>query len=436
MPTLNDPFTLPTGRTLAHRLVKAAMTEGLADDHNRATARHVTLYRRWAEGGAALLVTGNVQVDRRYLERAGNVAIDGPQDGEARAALRAWAEAGQDAGSQVWVQLSHAGRQTPKPVARVPVAPSAVRLGLPGGQFGTPRALTDAEVEDVIERFVHAATVCQQTGFDGVQIHSAHGYLLSEFLSPRVNRRDDRWGGSLANRARLLLTIVRRIRDAVGSTFAVSVKLNSADFQKGGFAFDDCLQVVTWLNERGLDLLEISGGTYEQPKMLSIDGIEPLFEEDAALRASTRRREAYFLKYAEAVREVATMPLMVTGGFRSRAGIDEALTSGALDLVGLGRPLCLDPAACRKVLDGSVDALEDVEARMRLGPGWLGPASPFDLVKALNGFAKMGWYYEQLYRLADGQDVEASLSLLRALVAYQTTERRRARALNRAPASP
>jgi len=428
-PALSEPLALPCGATLGNRLAKAAMTEGLADAYNRATDRHVTLYRRWAGGGAGLLLTGNVQVDRRYLERAGNVVIDGPQDAARIAALEAFAEAGTAGGTHLWMQLSHAGRQAPKLVAIEPVGPSDIPLALPGGRFGRPRALTDDEVVDVVARFAHAAEVARRTGFTGVQVHAAHGYLLSEFLSPRVNRRDDRWGGSLANRARLLLECVRAVRARVGADFPVSVKLNSADFQKGGFSFDDCLQVVELLNHEGVDLLEISGGNYEQPRLLGIDGLEPVFEEP--VRESTRAREAYFFDYAVRVRAVAKMPLMVTGGFRTAAGMAEALAGGDIEMIGLGRPLCLDPDTPRKLLAGEIAKAPDVDAGLRLGPGLLGPHSPFGLVKAANGFARIGWYYEQIYRLADGFDPDPGLGMLSALLAYERTEKARARALNR-----
>ncbi len=233
--SISTPFTLPCGAVLKNRLSKAAMTEGLGDGRNRATEGHVKLYRRWAEGGAGMLLTGNVHVDRRYLERPGNVAIDGPQSAEALAALRAYAEAGTVNNTHLWMQISHAGRQTPASVSKEPVGPSDKQLDMPGAQFGKPRALTGAEIEDVIRRFAHAATIARETGFTGVQIHGAHGYLISEFLSPDVNNRTDEWGGSLENRARLLLEIVRAVRKAVGADFPISVKLNSADFQRGGF---------------------------------------------------------------------------------------------------------------------------------------------------------------------------------------------------------
>jgi 2,4-dienoyl-CoA reductase-like NADH-dependent reductase (Old Yellow Enzyme family) len=425
--TIEDPISLPCGVRLKNRLAKAAMTEGLADAQNKATSRHVELYRRWSRGGAGLLLTGNVQVDRRYLERPGNVAIDGPQDAEAMRRLEAYAGAAAGSGCEIMVQLSHAGRQTPIYVAKTPVAPSEASLGLPGGQFGTPRALTAAEIEDVVARFANAAAVCKAAGFAGVQIHAAHGYLISEFLNPNANKRTDEWGGSLENRARLLLRTVGAVRKKVGSGFPVAVKLNSSDFQKGGFSADESLQVIAWLNEEGIDLLEISGGNYEQPAMMDMEGMEPAEEP----RASTKAREAYFLQFAEEAVGVAKMPLMVTGGFRTRAAMDAALASGAADLIGIGRPLCVDPDICTKLLSGIAAAAPRYEAGLRLGNGYWGPNSSNATIKALNGFASMAFYYENLYRLADGKETDAAMKLLPAFVRYQMTERKAARRLLR-----
>lgn len=426
---LEQSLSLPSGGALKNRIAKAAMTEGLADRLNRATERHVTLYRRWAEGGAGLLITGNVMVDRRFLERPGNVAIDGPQSEEQLVALRRWTDATREAGADIWMQISHAGRQSPKMVATQPVAPSAVELGLPGGTFAKPRALSVTEIEEVIERFVHTASVAKQTGFTGVQIHAAHGYLISEFLNPLVNRRDDAWGGSLENRARLLLSVVRGVRATLGSGYPVSVKLNSSDFQKGGFAPEDSLQVAEWLNDAGVDLLEISGGSYEQPAMMDIEGMEARYEETK--RASTRAREAYFLTYAEEMREVAKMPLMVTGGFRSREGMEAALTGGACDVCGIARPLCVDPDIPNKLMRGDVDEALSYEKLLRIGPGILGPGSSVDLIKALNGFSVMAFFYENIFRLADGFDAKERMAVLPAFIKYQMQEAAAAKALER-----
>ncbi len=427
---LDQALTLPCGQVLPNRVAKAAMTEGLADTLNRATARHQRLYSRWAQGGLGLLLTGNIQIDRRHLERPGNVAIDGPQSAEAMAALKAWVQAVRVGGAQVWAQVSHSGRQTPKAVNAKPSAPSAVKLGLPGGQFGDPRAMTGNEVTDVIARFAHVAGVVREAGFTGIQVHAAHGYLLSEFLSPRVNQRTDEWGGVLANRARLLLEVVKAVRAKAGPDFAISVKLNSADFQKGGFTNEECLQVVEWLNGAGVDLLEISGGSYEQPRMAGVDGLEPVYTEN--VRASTRAREAYFIDYASQIAKVAKMPLMVTGGFRTRAGMEEALASGACQVVGVGRPLCGDPLSIRRLMTGEIEALPAYEKVLRVGPGLFGPHSSLTLFKVINGAGAQGWYCLQLLRMGDGLEPDLRMGVVKALTSYMSNETKAAKALVRA----
>jgi 2,4-dienoyl-CoA reductase-like NADH-dependent reductase (Old Yellow Enzyme family) len=425
---LTSTLTLPCGAVLANRLAKAAMTERLADASNRATILHERLYRLWSEGGAGLLLTGNVQVDRKHLEAAGNVAIDGTEDAEALAALRRYAAAATVAGNQVWMQISHAGRQTPKTINPHPKAPSAVKVALPGGQFGEPVALREDEIIPLIGRFAHAARVARDTGFNGVQIHAAHGYLISEFLSPRVNLRRDAWGGSLAGRARFLLETVRQVRAAVGDDFPMSVKMNSADFQRGGFAFEDSTVVAGWLDEAGVDLIEVSGGSYEQPSMMKLEGQEPAY--DPTIAESTRAREAYFQKFAPEIRKhLKRAKLMVTGGFRTAAGMASAIALDGVDVVGLGRPLTVDPGAPGKLLRGEAAALDRWEDRLRVGPGWLGPRSPFMLVKAVNGFGAQSWYYEQLLALAERGAANPGLGLLAALLSDQRREAARAKKL-------
>ena len=233
------------------------------------------------------------------------------------------------------MQISHAGRQSPRYATRQPVGPSDVQLDLMGN-YARPRALREDEILALVQRFADVAVIARDTGFTGVQVHGAHGYLLSSFLSPVTNLRTDAWGGSLANRARFLVETVHAVRKAVGRDFPVSVKLNSDDFRKGGFSSADCLGVVELLNGEGLDLLEISGGNYEQPRLLGLSGRD---DDAVQVRESTKVREAYFLDYAAAIRRVATMPMMVTGGFRTRAGMEAALATGDTDMIGLGRPV-------------------------------------------------------------------------------------------------
>ena len=426
MTVITDKLDLPCGVEIKNRICKGAMTEGLADAQNRATSQHVNLYDRWSSGGAAILLTGNVQVDHRFLERPGNVVIEGQQTNEQLSRLISYAEAGTKNDTHLWMQISHAGRQTPASVAETPVAPSEVQLEMPGAQFGKPRALSHEEILDIIQKFSHCANIAQDTGFTGVQIHGAHGYLISEFLSPDINLREDEWGGTLEKRAKFLIETVRSVRKAVGENFPVSLKLNSADFQKGGFSHEDAIQVATWLNEEGLDLLEISGGTYEQPHLVGIDmGLNP--ERAEKRRESTIAREAYFLDYAKDIRTVFNGPLMVTGGFRSTKGMNNALNENACDVIGIARPFCIDPDIANKLLNNTVSETPTLEKTMQLGPGWLGLNSPFSVIKGINGWGQQAFWCLNLIRMGEDLDPDLNLGVFKAFRDYQKNEKNAAK---------
>ena len=408
---LAQALTLPCGAVVPNRLAKAAMTEGLATATGVPTPELERLYGLWSDGGSGLLLSGNIQVDADHLERPGNVVIDREPDTRMRAALANWAQAATRNGNQFWAQISHAGRQTQKSVNPHPKAPSAVKLGLPGGQFGQPVALTIAEIEEIVRRFGICAAAVKAAGFTGVQVHAAHGYLLSEFLSPRSNLRTDRYGGELANRARALLDTVAAVRAAVGPAFPVAVKLNSADFQQGGFAFEDSLQVAAWLEEAGVDLIEISGGTYEQPRLMGLEGMEEAEEQQVA--RSTMMREAYFVDFALAMQEQVSVPLMVTGGFRQRAAMEQAVAGGGADLVGLGRPMCVMTDAPARLLAG-LEELPRYENQLSLLPPWLGFLSRARALRAAAGFAVQFWYYAQLDLIGREGRAQPGLSVFAA----------------------
>ncbi len=419
--SLATALDLPCGLQLPNRIAKAAMTEGLATPDGVPTPALSQLYQRWAAGGAGLLLTGNVIVDRNHLERPGNVVVDGEPDAAMREALAGWAHASTAGGNLAWVQLSHAGRQTMKSVNKHPQAPSAVQLGLPGGQFGTPVALATEEIATLVQRFAIAARAVCEAGFSGVQVHAAHGYLLSQFLSPRSNQRRDEYGGSLDNRARLLLQVVAAVRAAVGPRAAVAVKLNSADFQRGGFNFDDSLRVAGWLEAAGVDLIEISGGTYEQPRLLGVEGLEA--PDPQGVAASTLEREAYFVDFALAMRREVSVPLMVTGGFRTRAAMQEALASAGVDVIGLGRPMCLQPDAPARLLAGAA-AVPRYEEGLGLLPGWMHALKRVKTIKTLDTFAAQYWFYAQLDALGKRGAVEPELSVLRGALRVAIEQQR------------
>ncbi len=394
---LFQPLTLPNGRQLPNRLVKAAMEEGLADPGQLPGPGFVRLYRRWAEGGVGLMLTGNVMVDPAALTGPGGVVLDehSPLDG-----FKAWAEAARSGGGQVWMQINHPGRQVFAAMGERALSASAVALdlGKHSTLFAAPQPMGEAQIADVIARFATTARRAAQAGFDGVQIHAAHGYLINQFLSPLSNRREDRWGGSLGNRARLLIEVVRAVKAAVPAGFGVGVKLNSADFQRGGFSEADAHGVVELLNGEGLDLLELSGGSYESPAM-----------QGRTADGRTLAREAYFLEFARALSGVATMPLMTTGGI-SRPAVAEDVLAGGVALVGLGTALAMAPELPRQWQAG--------EARVAPRPqvGWKD--------KVMVGLATMAVVRRQLQRMAAGKAPQREASPLWALIGDQLRARR------------
>ena len=378
---LNQPLRLPNGTVLRNRLAKAAMSETLGTYDNRPTPELVQLYRRWAGSGLGLIITGNVMIDRRALGEPGNVAIEDESD---LPVLRQWAQAVTSQGAALWAQLNHPGKQSTKGLNAYNLAPSAVPFRADMATFfETPREATPAEIQDIIERFGRSAAICKKAGFGGVQIHGAHGYLVSQFLSAHHNRRNDQWGGSLENRRRFVLAVYAEIRRQVGPDFPVAIKLNSTDFQRGGFTEEESLETIRALVDAGIDLIEISGGTYEAPGM-GVNLNEPR-------KASTVAREAYFLDFAEKVRSAVKVPLMVTGGFRTAEGMNAALRSGALDVVGLARLLAIDPDAPAALLQGR-DSPQQVRP-IKTG------------LKAVDrmGVMEVWWYERQLKRIARGQ---------------------------------
>lgn len=375
---LSVPLTLPCGRTLNNRIAKSALSEALGTTEGYVKPELVKLYARWATSGAGLLMSGNVMIDRRAVGEPGNVVLEDADDING---LRSWAEAGTANGTEFWMQLNHPGKQSPKGLNIETVSPSAVGFGPKlAPYFSTPRALEEHEIEDLIRRFGESAALAKQAGFTGVQLHGAHGYLISQFLSPLHNVRTDQWGGSAENRRRFVLAVYAEVRRRVGADFPVAIKLNSADFQRGGFTEEESLEVIRALAAAGIDLIEISGGTYEEPVM-----------QGGERRPSTAAREAYFLEFAEKVRGEVSTPLMVTGGFRSLAGMEAPLEAGALDVIGLGRIMAIEPDAPRRLLDGQ-ETLHQVQP---LSTG----IRYFDSLGSL----EVTWYTRQLHRIGRGR---------------------------------
>ena len=384
---LGSAFTLPNGAILKNRLVKASMSEQLATVAGAPSEALERLYARWARGGAGLLITGNVMIDSRSIGEPRNVVVEDRRD---IAMLRRWASAAKDDGTTAIVQINHPGRQSLKGLSSRTVAPSAIPVDF-AGAFAKPQALTGEEIVELIARFAETARIVVEAGFDGVQLHAAHGYLISQFLSPAANQRDDEWGGDPARRRRFLLETVRAVRAAIGPGPILSVKLNSSDFQRGGFTEEESLDVIAHLDREDIDLLEISGGTYESPAMTG------------SAAESTRRREAYFLEFAEQSRALTRIPLMVTGGFRSGAGMSEAIAIGATDLVGLARPLAVEPELPAALISDAASA----QSVFKVKP--LG-------IKKLDSAAELWWTQHQLHRLGAGKEPKLDYGTRRAVL--------------------
>ncbi|MBA2929716.1 NADH:flavin oxidoreductase/NADH oxidase family protein [Pseudomonas sp. CCUG 57209] len=334
-----EALQLPNGQIIANRIAKAAMEENMADINQAPSRELKQLYKAWADGEPGLLLTGNVMIDRHAMTGPGGVALENEEHLDS---FREWADVARNKGVHFWMQLSHPGRQTMANLGQQALAPSAIALDLGSfsKMFATPKAMTEDDILDVIRRFATSARLAEKAGFTGVQIHGAHGYLLSQFLSPLSNHRSDRWGGSLENRARLLLEVIHAVRAAVSPSFCVAVKLNSADFQRGGFDETDARAVVEMLNPLPIDLLELSGGSYEAPAM-----------QGEARDGRTLAREAYFLEFAAEMASVATMPVMVTGGIRRLPIVKQVLDSG-IAMAGIATALTLEPQLIKHWREG------------------------------------------------------------------------------------
>lgn len=387
-----QPYTLPSGRSLKNRLVKAAMEENMAAPGQLPGDDLFNLYDQWAAGGTGLLITGNVMVDRLAMTGPGGVALE--RDTEL-APFQEWAAVVQGKGAAIWMQINHPGRQVFRRMGGRNLAPSAVglNLGKHSSLFDVPKAMSEDDIEDVIQRFTDTAMQAEKAGFDGVEIHAAHGYLLAQFLSPLTNKRSDRWGGRLENRARLLREVVIRIRAAVKPGFAVAVKLNSADFQRGGFELSEAREVLASLEGLGVDLVELSGGSYESPAM-----------QGRTADGRTLAREAYFLEFAQTLTDASSIPLMVTGGVRRLSVAQEVLDSGVA-LVGMATALAQTPDLPRQWSTDAHVSSEILQVRWK--------------DKTLSGLANMAMVRRQLRRMGDGLPPARRLSAILSVLLDQ-----------------
>ena len=336
------PITLPNGTTIKNRFFKSAMSEGMGTREFQPKKNIATLYKRWAEGGTGLIITGNIMVDPKRTAEPGNIVFDKNSNMEI---LKNWANQGQQHGAKVMVQLNHPGKQAPKTVSKQTVAPSAVPLGNGLNKlFSTPRALTTSEVEELVQKFVTSAKVAKEAGFSGVQIHAAHGYLISQFLSPHDNRRTDKYGGSLENRMRFLKEIYLGMREELGKDFTIGIKINSTDFKEDGLTEEDSLKTIIELANLGLDFVEISGGTYERPAMMGA--------------TSKSTNQVFFAEYSKKLKQKIEIPVVVTGGIRSINAMNTLLNDNTTDFIGIARPLTIDPNIPNKIKQGTYTIVE------------------------------------------------------------------------------
>ena len=291
-----------------------------------------------------MIVSGNTMIRYDAVEAFGNPIICDDHDGR----IAKYAEVVKQAkahGSLIVAQLSHPGRQGTKWLNPNPISASDVHLTIKwaGNEFAKPRPMTKQDIKENIRHWGETAYWCHKAGFDGVQVHCAHGYLLAQFLSPSTNKRTDEYGGSLENRSRIVFEIIEEIHRRVPDpSFIICVKLNSVEFQDKGTTPEDSRQLALKLEEAKVDFVDLSGGTFEARA----------FEHK---KESTKSREAYFIEFAEQLRPLLKKTkVYVTGGLRTAGGMVKAVEGGACDGVGLGRPLAAEPYLCKEILEGKV----------------------------------------------------------------------------------
>ncbi|PYH45832.1 FMN binding oxidoreductase [Aspergillus saccharolyticus JOP 1030-1] len=406
---LNEAVKLPCGLVLPNRLAKAALAEALAGSENTVTPTLLKAYERWGRGGWGAILTGNVQVDVNHLGQPYDPALHGEYTGKAgnEPLLARWTSYAtavqQQHGSPGIVQICHPGRQSVRFAGRRGVfastlAPSAIPLqigegflarGLAWLLFPAPREMDQADIDRVVRQFADTARLMADSGFSGVELHGAHGYLIDQFLNAKTNKRTDAYGGSAEKRAKFLLDIIHAVREVVPAGFAVGVKLNSADHNSS--TFEETMTQIGLLAEAGVDFLEISGGSYENPKMLGLD---------APKSERTLAREAFFLEFARETRQrFPSLVLMLTGGFRTRAGAESAVQQNVCDIIGLGRPAAIDPDLPKVFLD---DGLEDEQARLVLGRVPMPALARLLPFKGVGAGLESNYYAAQIKRFAQG----------------------------------
>jgi len=381
---LGRPLELPCGTVLKNRLIKSAMSDSLGDGAGNPTEPQMRLYERWADGGVALALIGEVQTQPYYPEKPGNLVL---ANGVDLSALGELARRGSANSAHIWPQLGHAGALSYAPISR-PKGPSALHID----DYRCEELPLD-EIRELPASYESAARLAKDAGFGGVQIHAGHGFLLSQFLSPLFNRRTDPYGGSIEKRFRIIREVIDEIRTAIGPAMAAGIKINSTDQLVGGLTTEDALEVVQLLDQTSIDLIEISGGTYFPGAASSSDG--------------TASSGPYFSEFARSAKDVTSVPVAVTGGFKTRSDAISVLESGRADAVGIARALALDPA---------------------LADMWLsedGGEVTFPRFKAPAPGAVTAWYSMRLTALGEGAENDFDMTAADALSVYNKRDEAR-----------
>ncbi|WED29712.1 NADH:flavin oxidoreductase/NADH oxidase family protein [Vibrio sp. DW001] len=386
----NDPchllgctLELPCGAVIKNRLIKSAMSDSLADGEGNPTTEQARLYERWAEGGVGLSIVGEVQVDPRFPEKPGNLVLDPHSNLKALQVLTSRASIDE---THIWPQLGHAGGLAYSSISQ-PKGPSELNIG--GFRC---LGMTEGEVAELPGMYARAAEIAKKSGFTGVQIHAGHGFLLSQFLSPLFNRRTDQYGGSIEARSKIIVTIIEKVRSVVGCAFPIGIKINTSDQIEGGLTQEDALKAISILNQTSIDLIELSGGSY-------FPGAKSCSDSGST--------GPYFVGFAKKAKRLTRIPLVVTGGFKTRAQVVHALSSETFDFVGLGRALALIPDLPTKWLKG-----------MGIDPNFPRFESP-----PQGGVT--AWYTMLLTTLGSDNEIDLNLTLIAAIQSYEQRDKAR-----------
>jgi 2,4-dienoyl-CoA reductase-like NADH-dependent reductase (Old Yellow Enzyme family) len=355
MKKMFDKTTI-NGMTLANRFVRSATWEGMCEDNGRPRPRLASCYSDLAAGGVGLIITGYAFVRPDGKQLPGKMGI---HTDAFVAEMKALAHAAHKEGGKICMQLVHAGGQTSEKTAgRRPLAPSVVRVA----QFPEmPEAMTKQDIDEIVAAFGEGARRAMNFGFDAVQLHAAHGYLINQFLSPLTNRRTDIYGGPIENRSRFLLEVYQRVRSAVGPDFPVLVKLNGSDNLEGGLAINDAVYAARLLDKEKVDAIEVSGGTSASGGRVPV-----------RTKIDSPANEAYNLDLAYEIKKAVKCPVMAVGGFRSSEVIGKAFTEKNIDYISMSRPFIREPQLIKRWQSGDLASATCISCNGCFRPGLKG----------------------------------------------------------------